>query len=325
MYTTVSRLLLILTMFALSVVVNAQDSNAIEFDDRIVHVTTQDFVSLRALPSTSAERLDVIPPETTLLAYGRTSRTDWVQVEYNGQMGWLSALYLIWTGQIIELTIDGMNPPDFIRRTVVLGQTFRETPIYREGIDSSTRLGTIPAEEEFEVTGHVGSGDRFWLQINYQGQLVWVGSWDVIIIDGQIDDTLNGAYRYVYGRANIQLQADVDNIGLSLVRIETIWTQLRNGQEVSCEPVPPYATRSTANRDIRREPIFNPVVIALDDSIIDINATVSRFEDLCQSDAPFVTIEEVNQQLNDLSRARRNVTLAQALLNELSDRDPLVN
>lgn len=316
----IARFALILS-FLLTGVVFAQDLPA--GDD--VYVTTQDYSSLRLLPSKSTERLTIIPPVTTLKAYGRSSRTDWIQVEYDGQMGWVAAWLLVWTGRVIELPIDGVNPPDFIRRTVVSGETFRETPIYRDGIDPSTQIGTIPAGEFFEVTGYVGVGERYWVQINHNGQLSWVGSWDVHVLDGTITNTLNGAYRYVYGRANINLKRDVNNSVTSLVAINLIWTRLQNGENVECSPIPPYAIRATIDGDIEREPIFTPVAIALDEAIVDINAMISKFEDICTSDSPVVTLSDVTSALDTIDRARRNMTLAQALLNELENRDPLIN
>ena len=316
----IARLLLI-SIFMLTGTVRAQD----ESSDNEVYVTTQDLSSLRYLPSKNAERLAIIPPATTLKALGRSSRTDWIQVEYEGQMGWVASWLLVWTGRVIELPIDGMNPPDFIRRTVVSGETFRETPIYREGIDPSTQIGTIPADEFFEVTGYVGVGERFWVQINHEGQLAWVGSWDVHILDGNISNTLNGAYRYVYGRANINLERDVTNSVTSLIAIEHIWLRLQNGEHVECSPIPPYAIRATIDGDIAREPIFTSVAISLDDAIVDVNAMISKFEDICTSDSPVVTLEDVTLALDTIDRARRNMTLAQALLNELENRDPLVN
>lgn len=318
--------LILIGLLSLAAIVAAQEPEPEATPDvEEVWITTQDYVSLRLLPSVNAERLGIIPPETTLRAWGRSSRTDWIQVEYEGQYGWVAARYLVWSGRVIELPIDGIDPPEFIRRTTTYAETFRETPIYRDGIDPSTQIGTIPAGEQFEITGYVGTGELFWVQINYNGQLVWVGSWDVHLLDGRIDSTLNGAYRYVYGRANTQLERDVVNSGTSLVQIESVWRRLQNGESVFCSPIPPYAIRSTADRDIEREPIFRPVVIALDDANIDINAAISRFEDICTSDSVVVSLDDVAQALETLQRARRNLTLAQALLNELGNRDPLVN
>lgn len=291
-----------------------------------VYITTQDFVSLRALPSSQAERLAVIPPSVTLRAYGRTASTDWIQVEYEGELGWVASWLLVWSGVLIELPIDGISTDTqpFIRRAVAFGETFRDTPIYREGIDPSTRIGIIPPGEQFEVTGFVGTGELYWVQANYRGQLVWLGSWDVRLLDGSIDNTLNGAYRYVYGRANEQLRQDISNSTTSLVAIETIWGRLARGQQVFCSPLPPFAIRATADRDIEREPIFRPVSIALDDAIANINTAISRFEDICTT-TPIATIDDVNQALEQLQVARRNIILAQALINELSNRDPLIN
>ncbi len=319
------RFLIMYLFILLTLVSFPAAAQQIDDSEDNAYVTTQDFTSFRALPSLTSERLAIIPPETTLRALGRSQRTDWIQVEYEGELGWVATWLLVWSGKVIELPIDGVNPSPFIRRTTSFGETFRETPIYHEGIDSSTRIGTIPPETQFEITGYVGSGELFWVQINYEGQLVWIGSWDIRVLDGRVRTTLNGAYRYVYGRANTQLVRDVRNSIDSLVAIERIWTQLQNGEQVPCSPLPAFVIRGTVERDIEREPIFKPVAIALDDAIAGINATISRFEDICTSDQTAVTLGDVNESLETLQQARRNITLAQALLNELSNRDPLVN
>src|SRR5258705_13401010 len=60
-----------------------------------VWVTTQDYSSLRVGPGKNFARIAVIDPAVTLPAIGRSPRTNWVQVEYNGQRGWFAAKLLV--------------------------------------------------------------------------------------------------------------------------------------------------------------------------------------------------------------------------------------
>jgi uncharacterized protein YraI len=80
-----------------------------------VRVITQDFSSLRAGPGTSWERLAVVPPGVTLPAVGRSPQARWIQVEYDGQTGWIAYWLLAESGDVFTLLVDGINPPPFVR------------------------------------------------------------------------------------------------------------------------------------------------------------------------------------------------------------------
>src|SRR5687768_376258 len=125
------RLMRALTLFAVLFLLAAWPASA----QSDVYVTTQDFVSLRAGPAERFERYDVIAPATTLPAIGRSANMQWVQVDYNGVAGWISALYLVWSGNIVQLPVDGINREPFVRRAIAWGITFRDTPLYRYGVD----------------------------------------------------------------------------------------------------------------------------------------------------------------------------------------------
>lgn len=63
---------------------------------------TLDYVRLRAAPSTSAEILVAdVPIDAPVTAIGRAP--DWYQVEWNGQIGWIAAMYVAVTGPIPNL------------------------------------------------------------------------------------------------------------------------------------------------------------------------------------------------------------------------------
>src|SRR5262249_54423701 len=110
----------LLVVLALAVVIPpvlAQDENA-EVDDpgTGVYVTTQDYSALREGPGQAFDRLDIVPPATTLPAIGRTTDAGWIQVRYGNKNGWIAAWLLIWSGDMVSLPADGVNPVSFVRR-----------------------------------------------------------------------------------------------------------------------------------------------------------------------------------------------------------------
>jgi len=68
--------------------------------------TTTGSVNLRSTPSTKGTVLVIIPFSTELTATGRTSASNWVQVTYNNQTGWItSAVYSVSHGNVINLPL----------------------------------------------------------------------------------------------------------------------------------------------------------------------------------------------------------------------------
>lgn len=294
-----------------------------------VFVTTQDYSSLRTGPGLRFERVAIVPPATTVRAIGRSADMRWVQVEFGEQPGWIASWLLVWSGDIISLPVDGAFEQDpFIRRMVVAGLTRRDAPIYRRQLVASDQVGTIPVDTEVEITGRLGDQNAgyYWLQIRWDEQQYWIGSWDVDITFGSIDDVLDTTYLYPYGRLVTRLDIDSGRSLSSLLTIENIWVRLGEAQPVSCEDLPEYVERSAVDSDIEREPIFDPVASALDTAIIEINTAISTFDDACaRIGETQLTQQDVRRALNGLNSARRNLTLAAALLNSLGIRNPLLD
>ncbi len=289
-----------------------------------VYVTTQDYVALRAGPAQRFDKLDVIPPTTTLEAIGRSADTHWIQVDYNGRRGWIAARFIVWSGDIVSIPVDGIDPQPFVRRAVVSVVTHHVTPYYRREVTPEDQIGTIPDGIELEATGRVGEGQQLWLQVRYQNALVWIGSWDVWLTGGDYSRLWDAGSLYPYGRLISQLRGDVRRGLTSLSAIQQIWAALASAQPVSCDSVPGYVVRLAVDNDVKVEPIFAPVAQALDDAVADINTSISTFADAC-SNGSSVTQADVRQALDGLATAQRNLTLAAALLNELRNRDPLLN
>jgi uncharacterized protein YgiM (DUF1202 family) len=293
-----------------------------------VWVTTQDYCSLRAGPGTSFDRLAVLGPGITLPAIGRSVSSNWVQVEYQGQHGWLYAGWLIWSGDLISLPVDGVDPAPFVRRMLVQGVTTRETSLYRREIAPSDLAGTLPAGTVVEITGRLGSSSYrfYWYQVLYEGELYWVGAWDIRLTSGYEENVLDTAYLYSYGRLINQLKSDIADNTRALKRIEDIWLRLQAGDSVSCGYIPPYTSRKATDTDIAREPIFAPSITALDSAIASINSSTSRFSDACgRAGSEFYLTElDVNAALAELDSARRNLNVAASLLVSLQAHNPLL-
>jgi uncharacterized protein YraI len=296
--------------------------------DTGVWITTQDFCSLRSGPGTGFDVLTVLDPGITLPAVGRSVGSNWVQVDYQGQQGWLYAGWLIWSGDLISLPVDGVDPAPFVRRMLVQGVTTRETNLYRREIAPSELVGTLPAGTVVEITGRLGSSSYqfYWYQISYEGDLYWVGAWDIRLTGGYEDNVLDTAYLYSYGRLINRLRSDIANNTRALNRIEDIWLRLQAGEAVSCGTIPPYTSRRATDTDVTHEPIFGPSITALDSAIASINSATSRFSDACARTGSefYLTDSDVNTALAELDSARRNLNVAASLLASLQTHNPLL-
>ncbi len=294
-------------------------------------VTTQDFVALRRGPSRSFAQIATVPAAVTIPAYGRTSDTSWIQVEYEGQRGWLAARYLVWTGDVINLTVDGVNPEPFIRRAATVAFLTRDATAYLNWADPTDQGIVIPEGAAVELTGRIGGDDGsyysnfFRLQVRYQGVLYWVGSYDLRISDGDYRRLLDLAYLFPYGRLYLALQ---DNIALAIGsyrQISDVWTRLGRGAQVSCDPIPPTVEKAITSADATREATFIPAVAALEQAVDGINGAITAFRDACTNPAFTLTTTYISAQSAALDEAYRELVLAASLLEPLRVRNPLLN
>jgi hypothetical protein len=317
------RLFATLVLLLVGISAGAQEVEPQEAPPTGVHVTTQDIMSLRAGPGRGFARLAVVPEVVTLPAYGRTSDTRWIQVMYEGQYGWILAQYLVWTGDMIALPVDGVTPAPFIRRAAALGFTTRETPYYRTTVTPEELLSYIPAGTEVELTGRVGEEGFFRFQVRYNDQLVWVGSWDIRVTDGDYRRLLDLAYTGPYGRLILGIERNIAQALGSYNQAASIWERLSRGERLACQQPPPRVGREVTDTDVNSAPQFLPAVRALDSAIRSINGAISAYEDACANITP-LTGDLVNAQLAEIDNAERNLLLAGSLLEPLRRRNPLL-
>lgn len=310
-----------------------------------VWVTTQDYSVLRAGPGQRWAKLTVLPYGVTLKATGRTVEGDWIQVAYQGALdegappeatidgvtyGWIAHWLLVWSGDILQLPVDGVQTFRTARRS---GPQFPEVPeyIYVGGVDPSTRVTDVTVDpERTELTGRIGSpsGGYFWLQFEVDGRYFWTASWDVGVPDNYIR-LPDGSYIYAYGRLLRQLRQELNDNGRIFNNIADRWYNLAAGTSTSCNSIPGPAAISDKNfsaADLSVESIYAPIVKALQDANGEINAAIALFEVVCsrQGEDRYVRSEDVQAALVHVQQAQAYLTLARTLLTPLQRRDPLL-
>jgi len=324
------RIILCLAILILIVAVPvvAQDDVKTPAPTYLAYVTTQDVVSFREGPGTAFKRLDVIPPETTLPAIGRTTDAQWIQVIYGEKRGWIAARWLVWSGPMMALPADGVNPAPYIRLirrqiTVTDSMVIYNQINYLPG----QRVAFPVTTATVEVTGRLGSGTEFWLQFFYNGQYYWVGMWNLRYnVPGlTFYNVPDAGYVYPFGRIYEQL---VDYFGRTYSTygaIYNIWQSLASGNSASCNEMPkPAASLAIPSSELETQAVLIPSVRALQTAIDNTNAAIDLFKTACnqKGQARFLTTETVNQALDYLDTARRNFDLLSDILLPTANHDP---
>lgn len=325
------RKLILLLLMAFGLSVQAQEATEAPVDyssiETEVYVTTQFDMNLREGPSVGWDIIIKLEAGTTLPAIGRTSASNWVQVIWEGQLAWLATRYLVWTGDIINLPVDGRFFDEYVRRVGVLAVTTQETPYYIDWVDPSTLVGTLPEGTEVEVVGRLGYRDNldFNVMVLYQDQFYWLWAGYLNLEAGRYRQVLDNSYRNAYTRLANSFQSDITE-GLSrLGSIEDIWRRLQRGEPVSCGYVPnQLGERTVSDGDLAAIPEFNSVASALDTAIEHTNTAIAMFTDACNRVDAYITQEDVRVALDEVDSARQNFNVSRSLLISLQRRDPLV-
>lgn len=345
-------LAIIFLLFSVSFIIQAQDADTSDNQTRDlaeVYVTVQDFAVLRAGPSTRFDRLAVLQPGVTLRATGRTYNGLWLQVAYPGELdataedlpyidevrvdgvtyGWVAYWLLIWSGDILQLPIDGINTPSFARMSAPRITITPDTYYYVGGIDPSVRVeDTVDEPVTVELIGRVGtpSAGFFWLQFKLDGEYYWTASWEVGT-PNRYWELPDGSYLYAYGRLAIQLRRELNRVAGTLNIIGGRWQALDEGRTATCNNIPPDAAIREENlrlADVQTEPIYTSAVTALNTAINRTNSALAQFRAICDQTERVVTPDVVAAALVDVDEALRNITYARTLLQPLERRNPLL-
>lgn len=317
-----------------------------ERDLSIVYVTTQDNAALRAGPGRNWDRLAVLPFGTTYRATGRTIDAQWIQVAYEGKLdegargaftindvtyGWVVYYLLTWTGNILDLPIDGNQLVPTARESgglLTLGPG--DLPIYvGDVIPKQKVVNPITSYVRVEITGRLGgNGSKyFWLQFKYNNHFYWIPNWAVSVWGvGGVPDA---GYLYPYGRLLLQLRTELSRLNEVYRDIRGRWVSLDSGYTATCNDIPPdfeLRRNSFNSGDLAREPLYQPIATALENVQNSTNAALAKFRAICSStnNNRLISPEEIKAGLADIHEADLNMTLINTLLQPFAQRDPLV-
>jgi hypothetical protein len=307
-----------------------------------VYVTVQDNAALRAGPGTRWDQLAVLPYGTTYPATGRTVDGDWIQVAYAGPLapaarteftrdgvtyGWIASWLLVWTGNILELPIDGVVTVPIARAAgpvIVIGP---HSFVYEGIIDPSTRVPSpVASPVRVEVTGRLGSAENghFWLQFKLHGKFYWTGSWAAGIPSGysQLPDA---AYLYPYSRLSRLLDQNIRRANTILNDIGGRWLALSQGRPATCNAIPDNFVRiGFSTSDLGIVPTFAPTEVGLTEAETSINAALSLFRQVCQEPDRQVRPELIQVALAHIQSAERTLNVLENLRRPLQQRDPIL-
>ncbi len=325
------HLLLLVLIALLTNFAYAQDVEPTPIDlesvETEVYVTTQFNLNFREGPGLNWPVIETLQPAITMPAIGRTADTGWVQIVYDGQLGWVAAPYVVWTGDIITLPVDGRFFDNYIRRVGVQAVTVHETPYYQGWVDPSAQVGVLPEGTAVEVVGRLGYRRNlmFNVMVLYEEEIYWLGAWNLNLEGGRYSSVLDNAYRNAYTRLVREFSSDISTGENRLRSIEGIWFRLQRGETVSCA-FPPSALpeRTVSDIDLQSEPQFSYVASALDIAIGRTNTAIAMFGDACNRADTFITQQDVRVALDEVNSARQNFNVARSLLASLQRRDPLI-
>jgi hypothetical protein len=309
--------------------------------EQAVYVTVQDNTALRAGPGVNWEQLAALPYGTTYHATGRTIDGDWIQIAYDGVLepgarteftidgvtyGWVAYWLLVWTGNILDLPIDGVVAVPIARAagpTMVIGPN---SFVYEGVVDPTTRVPS-PATSPVtvEVTGRLGSVDSgyFWLQFKMGGKYYWTGSWAVGVPGGYFE-LPDAAYLYPYSRLTYLLIQNTQDAQAILGDIGGRWYALSSGQPVTCNDIPDNLVLTDFSAtDLNIVPTFAPTAVWLSDTQTNINAALSQFREVCQQEIRQVSPEDIQAALANIETAARNLNVLENLLVPFQQHDPV--
>ena len=313
-----------------------------------VWVTVQDNVALRAGPGLSWDRLAVLPFGTTWHATGRTIDGRWIQIAYPDPLdvgarseftrdgvtyGWVSSALLVWTGNVLELRIDGVSGLGGAQPGLGVTTARAQGPLLVITPDSEVFQGVYgpairvpspaPGIVQVEATGRIGTagGGAVWVRFKIGGQYYWIS---LASPPRGYLDLPDASYLFPYSRLVALLQRNLTSMRSVSGDIGARWNRLRSAGAVSCNDIPvDVLIIGFTDADLAREPVFAPAGAALVNAQAAINQALTAFRAICAVPAQSVGPGTITEALTQVAEAERNLSLANALLLPLQRRDPV--
>jgi hypothetical protein len=238
--------------------------------------------------------------------------------------GWIASELLIWTGSVLELTVDGVHTVNFARATGGLILITPDQPIYTGLVGPITPVPyPLEGAAYVEATGVLG-GDvipYYWLQFKAKGKFYWVSA------EGYPSNALpDASYLYSLGRLNTSVSRNYSRLSRVIGDIEGRWNALSSGEPTTCNNIPADAALlELTQADITREPVYQALDTAFTQAKASTDAALARFREVCANPSAPVARESVNAALANVAEARRLLNVIRLLLEPLQGLDPYNN
>ncbi|MCA0457359.1 MAG: SH3 domain-containing protein [Chloroflexi bacterium] len=159
-------------------------------------VTSNYLVNVRSGPGRSFAVLGQVRPGDALDVTGRGSDGAWVQVNFNGQSGWVSANLFDATGDlttasVVEVaadapTAESTSEPLVLEPGTLIGNTTVNVNL-RVGPSTSTdKIVVIPFSTDLVVKGRTSTNNWYW--VTYNDQSGWITAAAFFVEQGNIVD-----------------------------------------------------------------------------------------------------------------------------------------
>jgi N-acetylmuramoyl-L-alanine amidase len=153
-----------------------------------LYVTAFRRVNVRSGPGLAREQIGTLEPGDTADITGRTTDNQWLQINFNGQSGWVAYFVVTVTGSlnaaaVIDLPIENQVTPEPTAPPQITARyniNLRAEPM----LDSSL-ITVIPFGTSLTPETRLDNGD-LWLQVTYEGQTGWLLT-ALVNVNGNLD------------------------------------------------------------------------------------------------------------------------------------------
>ena len=141
-----------------------------------LYVTAFRRVNVRSGPGLVHDQIGELEPGDTADITGRTADNQWLQINFNGQPGWVAYFVVTVTGSlnsasVVDLPVDNQvtpeptAPPQIVTRYNI---NMRAEPMLDAALVTVVPFGTTLTPEARSDNGDL------WLQVAYEGQIGWL-------------------------------------------------------------------------------------------------------------------------------------------------------
>ena len=142
-------------------------------------------INIRTGPGLSASSVGILPAGDKVVAIGRNTGNNWIQIQYGSTTGWVAKWVTVYSGDTALLPVasdvdptpvGGPGPFDL---SSPFNVNVRVQPDVKSGL-----LTTIPFKSHAQAIGRTASSS--WVNVTFDGTTGWVAGW-LVILSGDVN------------------------------------------------------------------------------------------------------------------------------------------